>query len=114
MQTIIQEKLPEVDTEKVLRLFVINKVSKAYLFGSITTPQFEPEKSDVDIIIELSEMPPLEKGETLIRLWEALEEAFGRKVDLITDKPIKNPYFKKAIEETKVLIYDRESEEIFV
>ncbi len=114
MVSIIQEKLPQVDREKIIELFRKSKVAKAFLFGSITTQEFQAEKSDIDIIIALEEMPPLEKGETLMNLWEQLEKIFERKVDLITDKPIKNPYFKKAIERSKVLIYDRESEEIFV
>lgn len=114
MVSIIQEKLPQVDREKIIELFRKSKVAKAFLFGSITTQEFQTEKSDIDIIIELEEMPSLEKGETLMNLWEQLEKIFERKVDLITDKPIKNPYFKKAIERSKVLIYDRESEEIFV
>lgn len=113
MTDIIREKLPEIKTEKLLLLLRKNNVSKAYLFGSITTSKFKKE-SDIDIIIELSEMPPLKKGETLIELWEELEAFFGRKVDLVTDQPIKNPYFKKSLEETKVLIYDRESEEILI
>ncbi len=105
--------MPEIKAEKLLLLLRKNNVSKAYLFGSITTSKFKKE-SDIDIIIELSEMPPLEKGETLIELWEELEAFFGRTVDLVTDQPIKNPYFKKSLEETKVLIYDGESEEVLI
>lgn len=114
MTNIIQEKLPEIEPEQLFQLLRKNNVSKAYLFGSITTSKFKKGKSDIDIIIELVKMLPLEKGETLIRLWEQLEEFFNCKVDLVTDQPIKNPYFKKSLEETKVLIYDRESEKVFV
>ena len=113
MTNIIREKLPEIDSKKLFQLLRKNNVSRAYLFGSITTSKFNKEKSYIDIIIELVEMPPLEKGETLIGLWEQLEAFFERKVDLVTDQPIKNPYFRRSLEETKVLIYDRKSEGIF-
>ena len=75
---------------------------------------FKPTSSDIDLIVELAPMPPLEKGEKLLSLWDELEKLYNREVDLLTDKPIRNPYLKKAIEETKQLIYDRESEEISV
>ncbi len=114
MTNLIQEKLPSIDPEKLFQLFQKSNVSKAYLFGSITTSRFNKEKSDIDIIIELVKMPPLEKGETLIGLWEELEVLFERKVDVVTDKPIKNPYFKRSLEETKILIYDRESEKVSI
>ncbi|MCO6493738.1 MAG: nucleotidyltransferase domain-containing protein [Phaeodactylibacter sp.] len=114
MTNVIEENLLEIETEKLFQLLRQNHVSKAYLFGSVTTSRFSKEKSDIDIIIELVDMPPLEKGETLIRLWEELEAFFGRKVDLVTDQPLKNPYFKKSLEETKVLIYDRKSEKVLV
>lgn len=52
-------------------------------------------------------MDPLKKGETLLRLWTALEDLFEKKVDLLTDKPIQNPYFKKQVEATKKLVYIR-------
>ena len=59
-------------------------------------------------------MPSEEKGEHLLDLWDELEELFQRKVDLLTDQPIKNTFLKKNIEKTKLLIYDREREEILV
>ncbi len=90
------------------------KVERVYAFGSVVSGSFKPTSSDIDLIVELAPMPPLEKGEKLLSLWDELEKLYNREVDLLTDKPIRNPYLKKAIEETKQLIYDRESEEISV
>ena len=87
-------------------------VSKIFAFGSVMTDKFDPEKSDLDLLVEMEEMPPLERGEKLIGLWEALEDLFERKVDLLTNQPIKNVYLRKNINETKRLIYDRESEKV--
>jgi predicted nucleotidyltransferase len=38
-------------------------------------------------------------------LKEALEQLFQRPVDLVEVKAIKNPYFRQAVEQEKVLVY---------
>ena len=58
-------------------------------------------------------MPPLSRGENIIAFWEAVEDLFARKVDLITNPHIKNPYLRERINRTKQLIYDREGEKVF-
>lgn len=93
--------------QELLKLCQQHKVDRLYAFGSLVDGRFNVESSDMDLVVELLPMTPLEKGETLLSLWNALEKLFGREVDLLTDKPIKNPYLKKSIEEKKQLIYDR-------
>lgn len=82
------------------------RVDKLFAFGSVVTNRFDPQASDLDLIVELEAMPPVEKWEMLIGLWDALEKLFGLKVDLLTDQPIKNPYLRQEVEKTKRLIYD--------
>ncbi len=89
-------------------------VERLYVFGSVAKGKFNPDTSDIDFIVELEELSPLEKGERLLSLWSELESLFQRKVDLLTDKPIVNPYFRKSVEKSKSLIYERRSEKIFV
>ena len=91
-----------------------HQVSKLYVFGSIITDDFDLDTSDIDMIVELENMPPLDKGEHLLTLWDELEELLDRKVDLLTDQPILNPYLKESIEKTKLLIYDGENQEVFI
>jgi len=108
---------PEIILQKRDQLFELCHqfgVKVLFAFGSVVSNQFDPEKSDLDFLVEMEEMPPLERGENLIGLWEALEALFARKVDLITNQPIKNPYLRDSIERSKLLIYDRESEKVFV
>lgn len=90
------------------------RVDKLYVFGSVVTERFDTKNSDLDFIAVLEPLPPLEKGENLINLWNALEYLFQRKVDLLTEQPIKNPYFRRNVENTKQLIYDRRSKKISV
>jgi len=108
-------KLPEIIEQNISKLSELCSqfgVERMYAFGSVVTDKFDPEKSDLDFIVELEKMTLLNRGEKLISLWEALEDLFSKKVDLITDQPIKNQYLRASIEKTKQLIYDRESEKV--
>ena len=109
MDSIYKEQL-----EKVIDLCEKHNVKRLYAFGSFLTDRFIPGKSDIDFLVELEPMDPVERGENLIQLWDELEILFRNKVDLLTDQSIRNPYFKTAVEQSKRLIYDRSKQEIFV
>jgi predicted nucleotidyltransferase len=83
-------------------------VDSLYVFGSALTSSFDNDKSDIDLLVDISIVDPIERGEALIGLWNHLEELFGRKVDLVTENSLRNPYLKSSIENTKRLIYERE------
>ena len=89
-------------------------VKYLYAFGSSTTNNFDSEKSDIDLLVEIDSPDPIERGEKLISLWDQFESFFNRKVDLLTDSSIKNPYLRKNIDSTKVLVYDGQGDQIFV
>lgn len=91
-----------------------HSVSKIYAFGSSITDHFDPVKSDIDVIVDLDIKDPIEYGEKLLSFWDNLEILFERKVDLLTEDSIRNPYLRKSIEATKKLIYDGQGEKVFV
>lgn len=91
-----------------------HKVAKIYAFGSSITDRFDPTKSDIDLVVKVDISDPLDRGEALLSLWDKLEALFGRKVDLLTEESIRNPYLKANINRTKKLIYDGEGEKVFV
>lgn len=90
------------------------KVDKMYAFGSSITDNFDPLKSDIDVIVKLDIDDPADRGEALMSLWDNLEKLFQRKVDLLTEDSIKNPYLKLNIDRTKKLIYDGEREKVLI
>ena len=105
-------KLPKEIENKIDKLNILCDkygVNKVFVFGSIAKGNFNSKTSDIDLIVELNDLPPIEKGEILMKLWNDLENLFARKVDLLTNLSIKNPYLKKEIENSKFLIYDRAS-----
>jgi uncharacterized protein with HEPN domain/predicted nucleotidyltransferase len=75
-------------------------VARLELFGSALTENFRPDVSDLDFIVTF------EAGrgayDDLDGLRGDLETLFGRSVDLITYSTIENPYFRAAVDATKV------------
>jgi len=105
------KKYSESLTDLCNKSLVINRL---YIFGSMTTPRFNEDTSDIDILGETTDLSPEERGEGLIDLWNNLETLFDRKVDLVTANSLRNPYFINEVERTKQLIYDRQSQKIFI
>ena len=89
-------------------------VKRFYLFGSVLTPHFNNATSDIDVLVETENISPEEKGEQLMTLWEDLENLFSRKIDLLTENSLRNPYLTQEIKQTRKLIYDGQSKQIFI
>lgn len=103
---------PKAIEDKKQQLFDVckkYKVAKLFVFGSVSKGEFNSDVSDLDLIVELEDLSPVEKGESLMKLWSELEHIFQLKVDLLTEKKLKNPYFIREIENSKQLLYDRAS-----
>lgn len=87
-------------------------MSKLYAFGSSVNNKFDTDRSDIDLFVEIDETDPVVKGSLLLDFLEDAELFFGRRVDMLTDQPIKNQILAENIERTKVLIYDREKQKV--
>jgi uncharacterized protein len=83
-----------------------HKVKYLYAFGSSTSDKFDPKSSDIDLLVEIDSKDPIDRGEKLLSLWDLFENFFNRKVDLLTESSLRNPFLKKSIDSTKILIYD--------
>jgi predicted nucleotidyltransferase len=89
-------------------------IKKLYIFGSALTPQFNETASDIDVLVETTDILPEEKGEKLMNLWDDLELLFNRKIDLLTENSIRNPFLRREIEQTRKLVYDGQSRKVFI
>jgi len=90
--------------DQIRKLCGSNKVRTLFAFGSVLTDDFKPE-SDIDLVVDIDEKDPLSYSDSYFSLKFQLEQLFQRRVDLLEQKSIKNPYVKEQIEQTKVLIY---------
>lgn len=91
--------------DKLSNLCVIYGVKCLELFGSATRDDFDLDESDLDFLVEFVASHPMGAFDQYFGLKEELEQLFGRSVDLVEVKAIKNPYFRQAIEQDKVLVY---------
>ena len=78
----------------------------AFCFGSVVSNKFNSE-SDVDLVVDIDSKDPIIYTDNYFALKFQLESILNRNVDLLEDKAIKNPFLKKQIDNTKVLIYGR-------
>ena len=101
MIALLNENLPAL--AEVCRRF---KVKRLFLFGSAARAGFRSEASDLDFLVALDESSPAEYTENYFKLAHELERLFGRRVDLVTERSVRNPYFRQAIEETRQLVYE--------
>lgn len=81
-------------------------VRKLWIFGSILTNRFNND-SDVDFCVDFDwdNIPLLESANNFFGFQYSLEELFKRKIDLVDDSAVKNPYFRAELNETRKLIY---------
>lgn len=90
--------------EQIIALCKTYKVKSLYAFGSVLTPNFT-QKSDIDLIVEFNDIPLEEYADNYFDFKFSLQDILRRPIDLIEEKAIKNPYFRKDIERKKQLVY---------
>jgi predicted nucleotidyltransferase len=98
---------PEIEArlEPLRQLCARHHVARLDLFGSATGDEFDPERSDVDFLVELQPMSYEEHADAFFGLREDLERLFGRHVDLLEPGPIRNPYLKRSIDPSRQALY---------
>lgn len=76
------------------------------MFGSILTPRFNSE-SDVDFCVDFDwdNIPLLESADNFFNFQYSLEGLLNRRIDLVDDSAVKNPYFRAELNETRELVY---------
>ena len=84
-------------------------VSHLELFGSANGPDFDPASSDFDFLVELDSHAEGSRARRWTGLADALETLLGRHVDLVNPRYVRNPYFLKAVNSSRTVIYDRQS-----
>jgi len=81
------------------------RVRSLAVFGSAARDDFDPDRSDVDLLVEFEPLPSGLYADAYFGLREALESLFGRHVDLVAPSALRNPYIKADVERTRTLVY---------
>lgn len=79
----------------VCRRFHVRRLS---LFGSAVDGRFDPARSDLDFLVTFEELPNGAYADAYFGLQESLATLFGRKVDLVTESSLENPFLRRQIE----------------
>ena len=64
------------------------------LFGSAAEGRFDRDWSDLDFLYRFRDPKRPDYADAFFALKEALEDMVQRKVDLVAEQAIKNPYFR--------------------
>ena len=82
------------------------KVRRLDLFGSAAKGTFNPQSSDLDFLVSLDDSSSSGYTENYFGLAQELERLLQRRVDLVTERSVRNPYFRQVIEATRQPIYE--------
>jgi len=91
--------------EEIADLCRKHHVRRLAIFGSAVRDDFDPARSDVDVLVDFDEIPVMEYSDNKHALHDELEKYFGRKVDLLTWASIQNQYLLREVESSHELLY---------
>ncbi len=75
------------------------------LFGSAANNAFQPRSSDLDFLVDFLPLSPSAHSQAYFGLRFALEDLFGRHVDLVETPAANNPYFLETIRSSRRVLY---------
>ena len=105
MNPLIESNLPQ-----LRQLCEKYNVARLELFGSATTDEWDPARSDFDFLVTFGAAPVGMCGfDQYMDLLLNMEKLFGRHVDLVEECAMKNPYFIKAVNSQRAPVYVRDA-----
>ena len=75
------------------------------VFGSVLRDDFEPGRSDIDLLVEFGPRDPYSAAEAYFDMLDELRDVLDGPVDLVMVGAIKNRYILADIEQSKQLLY---------
>ena len=90
-----------------------HNVNELYIFGSSLSRNFS-NSSDIDLLVEFQKLSPVEYAINYFDLKFSLQKIFGRNIDLLEKKTLKNPYLINEIDNTKRRLYAAWDQNLFI
>jgi predicted nucleotidyltransferase len=91
--------------EQLVELCRRHHVRTLELFGSAADGNFDPGRSDLDFLVDFLPLPPGKRAPAYFGLLQGLQDLYQRKIDLVTARAIRNPYFLKAVNQSRKVLY---------
>ena len=102
MVTLVKDKIQEI--RALCKQYGITKLE---LFGSAATGEFDEAKSDLDFLVEFERSESTNAFHQYFDFLHGLENLFGRSVDLVCAKSMRNPYFIESVNKSRTPLYDK-------
>ena len=80
-------------------------VERLELFGSAARNDFDPRCSDFDFIVRFRDPDTAGYADRYLAFAETLEQILGRRVDLITERSLRNPLLLREIQNDRIALY---------
>lgn len=81
-------------------------VKRLRVFGSAVEGGFTAKSSDLDLIVDFYNDTEVGIADRFLNLAEGLESLFQRRVDLLTERAVRNPIFRESIEAAGQTVYE--------
>jgi hypothetical protein len=81
-------------------------VARLEVFGSAADESFDPNRSDIDLLVEFQ--PGIDLGPWLAEYFDLRDELarlLGRPIDLVMPSAMRNSYFIREVNRTRELLY---------
>lgn len=93
-----------IDRERIAEFCRARGIRKLSLFGSVLRDDFDPQRSDVDVLVEFA--PGVRPGLKFFGYGDELAEIIGRKVDFHTREWL-SKYFRDEVVREAVAVYEQ-------
>jgi predicted nucleotidyltransferase len=91
--------------EEIAELCRTHHVKRLAVFGSAVRDDFDPQRSDVDLLVEFQSEGIDNFSDNFWDLLDAFQSLFGRRVDLVTSRSLINPFIIRSIRENQERLY---------
>jgi len=98
---LVRKRLDDVET-----LCREQRVQRLDVFGSVTRDDFDESQSDLDFLVEFeTDAPRMGLKGPYFMMRKGLRAIFNRQIDLVEYSAVRNPYFKRELDQTRRRIY---------
>jgi uncharacterized protein len=97
--------LLEQHRHELLELCQKHDVRRLDVFGSAARDDFDVQRSDLDFLVEFNNFTIHNAADRYFDLLFDLEALFGRKIDLVSDAAIRNPYLRRSVDSDRINLY---------
>ena len=94
----------ELNMKPIVDICQKHRVKTLAVFGSVLTDRFHDD-SDIDFVVDFTDVDECDYADNYLEMQDSLRNLFGREIDLLEDKAIRNSILRETINNSKQVIY---------